>query len=93
MAKSQDDRFNDIAKGQVAAFLQDQLADVVIDRETEIINDLVFRFNSNRLTNEGMLAGIARIAELRKVMADLDNKAKRSLVAKQAEHVNGNDEI
>ena len=89
MAKSQEERFDAIAKGQIAQFLQNQLADIVIDREAEIINSLIVQFNSGRLTNELMLSGIARISELRKIMGDLDRKAQRGVHANEEEKGNG----
>lgn len=85
MAKLQEERFDAIAKGQVAKFLQSQLADILIDREDVILNGLINSFNSNRLTNERMLAGIAAIAELRKLMGELDKSATKGMNAAEIE--------
>lgn len=85
MAKTQEERFEAIAKGQMAAFLQNQLADIVIDREAEVLNALINAFNGGRLTNEMMLAGIARISELRKIMGDLERQANKGIHANEIE--------
>jgi len=89
VAKLQEERFDAIAKGQVAKFLQSQLADIVIEREEVILNGLINSFNSNRLTNERMLAGIAAIAELRKLMGELDRNATKGMNAAEIEHSPG----
>jgi len=89
VAKLQEERFDAIAKGQVAKFLQSQLADIVIEREEVILNGLINSFNSNRLTNERMLAGIAAIAELRKLMGELDRSATKGMNASEIEHSPG----
>jgi hypothetical protein len=68
---------DNLAIGQAAGTLRQALAPRVLEREQTIIRQLVQHHYDGTLTEPVMRAGIAGLAELRKLMGDLDRDIRR----------------
>ena len=82
---TQDERFDDIAGGQIARVVHAEMGEIVAEREAKIINELVTAYKSGKLSNELMLSRVAAISELRTILAGLANQIQKGIQATQIE--------
>lgn len=75
-----------VSAGRAASFLLQALGPRIRQHEGKIIDKLVGKYYSGKLTQEELYGGIAAIAEMRTFVRDLDTDRKKGEAALAQEH-------
>lgn len=75
-----------INRGRQASFLLSALSPRITEHEGKIIDRLVAKYYSGKLTDRDIIGGIAAIGELRSFVRDLEVDRKKGQEAETQEH-------
>ncbi len=80
-----DENLDMIHKGQAARMIRGQVEGTIIDKEEDIINDLVRLYHADTLTNEKLRGSIGEIAGLRAFREKLETDIRVGTAAAEVE--------
>jgi predicted transcriptional regulator len=85
MSERQEARLRKIRGGQIAQELHNTLIDRVLEDEDRILTELITKLDAGSLSETGAREGIARIAQMRKLMKRVTDDIKLGQQASEEE--------
>lgn len=85
MSDMREARLAKIQRGQIASELRNALLDRVLDDEDRILGELIAKLDAGSLSETGAREGIARIAQMRKLMKRFEDDIKLAQLASEDE--------
>jgi hypothetical protein len=85
MSEAQERRLAKIRRGQVAQEMHNALIDHVLEDEDRILGELITKLENGSLSETGAREGIARIAQMRKLMKRVTDDIKLAQQASEEE--------
>ena len=84
MTQTEDEKIESTQRGQLARLVNSEVSNLIVTFEASVINKLVSYYDSNKITHDMLLSGIAEISAYRKLIRKLDREIKEGIEA-QAE--------
>lgn len=81
---TQDERFDDIAEGQIARIVYAELGEIVARREATIIKTLIALY-PHKLNHDLIVGAVGELAANRRLITELELKIRKGLGASQDE--------
>jgi hypothetical protein len=85
MTSLREERLHRMQRGQLAQELRGALIDRILEDEDRILGDLIAKLDAGSLSETGAREGIARIAQMRKLMKRFDDDIKLAQQASEEE--------